>query len=397
MMTQTTYLNALGMLNALGNDPHEIWANCLRGENKLQSDSLLCPAQPQLTGRVTQDLPELSDLFEPASCRCNRMLLAALEQIQPQLEELLATFAPDRIGVVLGSSTGGIQESTDALAHHARTGNFPETFALRQQELGLGASFVARQLGLKGPAYTVSTACSSSGKAMLAARRLILAGHCDAVITGGCDSLCQIALQGFAALEAVSSGRTNPMSRNRDGLNIGEGVALFIMSRTPSDVVFLGGGESSDAYHISSPEPEGRGAEAAMRLALEDAGLHPQDINYINLHGTGTPHNDIMESKAIARVFSDSALCSSTKPMTGHTLGVAGGIEAGLCWLSLMHSKDGKTELPPHIWDGQRDPELPDLPLVEIGGFIAAAQVRMLSNSFAFGGSNCAVILGKSS
>lgn len=394
MIKQTIYLNALGMLNALGNHPDEIWAHCLRGENRLEPEARLCPSKAQLAGRVTAELPELPMALKRYAGRNNRMLLAALEHIQMPLDALRAKTDPERIGIVLGSSTGGIQESTDALACKMGGQKFPADFDLRQQELGSSASFVSALLGLKGPAYTISTACSSGSKAMLAARRLIQADHCDAAIVGACDSLCQITLQGFSSLEAISDGRTNPMSIHRDGINVGEGVALFLMSREPAEVALLGGGECSDAYHISSPQPEGLGAESAMRLALDDAGLQAQDIDYINLHGTGTPHNDSMESKAIARVFPNKPFCSSTKPMTGHTLGAAGAIEAGLCWLSLTTRKNGLADLPPHLWDGQADPECPNIALVEHGTSVAASPMRMLSNSFAFGGSNCAIILG---
>jgi 3-oxoacyl-[acyl-carrier-protein] synthase-1 len=237
----------------------------------------------------------------------------------------------------------------------------------------------------------VSTACSSSAKVFASARSLIFAGVCDAVLIGGVDSLCAMTLCGFSSLEAVDPNITNPMRANRAGINIGEAAVLFMLSKGGQGVQLLGVGESSDAHHMSAPEPDGVGAEAAMRAALADAGLRPEDIDYVNLHGTGTIHNDSMESKAVARVFGLNTPCSSTKALVGHTLGAAGAIEAAFCWIALNTQGD-EVPLPPHIWDGCRDPELPEIRLVESGEF---GPIRFtLSNSFAFGGSNCSVILG---
>ena len=226
-----------------------------------------------------------------------------------------------RIGVVLGTSTSGIEASERAVAHRLSQGAFPPEFHYRQQEIGRLAPFLAEVLGLTGPALTVSTACTSSGKALVTARNLLRLGLCDAVITGGSDSLCKLTLNGFASLESVTATLCNPLSRNRCGINVGEAAVLFLLRREPAEVALLGAGASSDAHHISSPEPSGRGAEAAMRAALAEAGLPPEGIGYLNLHATATPKNDEMESLATARVFPDGVPCSGTKPLTGHTLG----------------------------------------------------------------------------
>lgn len=388
------YLNHLGMLNALGTEPGEILANALAGKNRLNPAPEFSPADPLLAGRITEELPEMPEGFPQYACRNSRLLYAALSQVREPLDDLFASTPAERIGVVLGSSTSGVHEGTEALTEAGRDGAFPVDFDLRKQEMGSVAAFCAQLLGAKGPAYTISTACSSSGKAIMAAARLIRSGTCDAVITGGCDTLGKLTLYGFSALEAISPGRTNPMSVNRDGINIGEGAAVFIMSRKPSRVAYLGGGECSDAYHISAPEPEGTGAEQSMRAALQDAQLEPGNISYINLHGTGTPHNDVMEAKAVSRIFPGSTPCSSTKPLTGHTLGAAGAVEAGLCWLCLDRD-EGPVPLLPHCWDNQPDPEIPALKLVGPGDTASDARVCMLSNSFAFGGSNCTLILGQ--
>ena len=198
-------------------------------------------------------------------------------------------------------------------------------------------------------------------------------------------------LSGFASLEAVSDELTNPFSENLKGINIGEAAALFLMTAEPSEVSLLGVGESSDAHHMSAPEPSGRGAVAAMQNALQDASLSNGDIDYINLHGTGTQLNDAMESHAVAEIFGDSVPVSSTKPLTGHTLGAAGATEAGLGWLLLKNCD--KHLLAPHIYDGQFDPKLSKINLCE-SSQSQSKIATMLSNSFAFGGNNVSVILG---
>ena len=228
----------------------------------------------------------------------------------------------------------------------------------------------------------------------MSAQRLLDLNLCDAVLCGGVDSLCGLTLNGFSALDAVSDERCKPFSVNRQGINIGEAAALFIMSKHPAGtqtIALLGAGASSDAHHISAPEPSGRGAAQAMHKALKRAGLQPENIGYLNLHGTATQHNDAMESHAVAQVFPLGVPCSSTKPMTGHTLGAAGALEAAFCWLSLTHDN----ALAPHLWDGQPDPALPALQWVIPGQTLAASPQRcLMSNSFAFGGNNVSLIIG---
>jgi 3-oxoacyl-[acyl-carrier-protein] synthase-1 len=279
-----------------------------------------------------------------------------------------------------------------ALATQIETGAWPHGYVYTRQELGNTAMFVARACGVRGPAYTISTACSSSGKVFASAARLIETGLCDAVLVGGADSLCRLTVNGFASLEAIAKDYCNPFSRNRDGINIGEGAAVFLMSREPGAVALRGVGESSDAHHISAPDPAGTGAVQAMRLALAQAGLTPGDIGYVNLHGTATRLNDVMEGQAVASVFGADVGCSSTKALTGHMLGAAGACEAAFLWLALRQA-DGA--LPPHIWDGDADAEIPPLRFVEKNG--GGPCTAMLSNSFAFGGSNVAVVLARGS
>jgi 3-oxoacyl-[acyl-carrier-protein] synthase I len=212
---------------------------------------------------------------------------------------------------------------------------------------------------------------------------------------GGADSLCRLTVQGFTALQALSEKPCNSMSRNRNGFNIGEGAAVFLMERSSTGNLLLGVGESSDAYHMSAPDPNGRGAAAAMMSALTDAELAPADVSYINLHGTGTPLNDQMESRAVFGLFKQTP-ASSTKGMTGHTLGTSGAMEIGFCWMALEGARKDEISLPPHPWDGRCDKTIPSLSLVKVGQVVPRRKKTVfLSNSFGFGGSNCSVIIGR--
>ena len=278
------------------------------------------------------------------------------------------------------------------MPHYLEKERWPADFHYAQQEIGAPARFLARESGASGPAWTISTACSGGAKALASAARLLRAGIVDAVVAGGADSLCGFTIGGFSAQEAVSAQRCNPFSANRRGINIGEGAALFLMSREPGPVRLMGWGESSDAHHISAPDPRGHGATHAIGEALKRAGLCSGQIDYLNLHGTATRQNDAMESRVVAQLFGDHLPASSTKPLTGHALGAAGAIEAGLSWLALARNPENR--LPPHWWDGEADPELPALNLVEPGRAADRPLRHALSTSFAFGGSNAALVLG---
>lgn len=392
----TPALTALGLVNALGQGKQAVLTHLLAGTApgmQPQSSWLLGRACP--VGAVMDALPAIPSTLATFACRNNRLLLSAVTEIRDDIERAITQYGAHRIGVVIGSSTSGILEGERAIAQHQQHKNWPADFDYRQQEIGTAAEFVARLLGLTGPAYTLSTACSSSAKALASAQRLLALGVCDAVICGGADTLCQLTVNGFAALESLSDTVCEPFAHNRNGITIGEGAAAFLMERNAeTDAVRLAGvGESADAHHISAPHPDGAGAEAAMRAALQHAGLSPQDIHYINLHGTATPLNDAMESAAVHRVFGASVPCSSTKPLTGHTLGAAGATEAALCWLLLSHHNTHHV-LPAQRNTLARDTSLPDIALLTNPGQLpAAGPRRALSNSFAFGGSNASLIL----
>jgi 3-oxoacyl-[acyl-carrier-protein] synthase I len=392
MSAPSAYLNALGVVCALGRGQAELraglWAMTPSG---VAENTQIRAGRRLHLGGVSAPLADVGALPLQHRSRNNALLLTALAELRPQLDAAITRHGAARIGVVLGTSTSGIAESEAAIAALARVGHLPADFDLRQQEIGSPARMLSELLGLGGPSYVISTACSSSAKAMASAARLLASGVCDAVLTGGADSLCAFTVAGFEALESVSIGRCNPMSANRQGINIGEAAALFLMTRESGPVRLAGWGETSDAHHISAPEPSGDGALGAMREALRRAGMVPAEIDYLNLHGTATPQNDAMESRAVHALFGPALPCSSTKPLTGHTLGAAGALEAAIAWLTLVDNPQGR--LPPHWWDGAVDADLPDLSLVRPGQALGRPVRAVLSNSFAFGGSNAALVL----
>ncbi|MFJ3056658.1 beta-ketoacyl-[acyl-carrier-protein] synthase family protein [Herbaspirillum sp. NPDC087042] len=392
------YLNALAMICPLGNTHDAIRARLFAGHSGVLADTTRTDAQGHALslGAVPAacSLPDDSHLPLRERSRNNRLMLAALAQIREQADAAIARYGAHRVAVVLGTSTSGIAEGEQAFRQHGVLGAFPEGYHYGQQELGSPATALRLTLGISGPAHVHSTACASSGKAMASAARLLNMGVCDAVICGGVDSLCDFTIAGFSALESVSAQRCNPLSLHRNGINIGEGAALFLMSREPARVALSGWGESSDAHHVSAPDPEGQGAQRAILKALQRAGLDPAQIDYINLHGTATQQNDAMEAKVIATLFGHQVPVSSTKPFTGHTLGAASAIEAGLCWLA-MQDDNATGLLPPHLWDGAADPALPVLNTVAPGQALGHAPRHVLSNSFAFGGSNVALVFSR--
>ena len=392
----TAYLNALGLVCSLGSGKQAVARKLFAGDcSGMQRQSGWVPERALTIGAVHGELATIPAGLQQQNSRNNQLLLQAALQVQADIEQAIQTFGRDRIAIVLGTSTSGIDEASQGIAHYLQNQQFPADYTYQQQELSAPATFLADWLGISGPAYVISTACTSSARALMSAQRLLDMNLCDAVLCGGVDTLCKLTLNGFSALEAVSDERCNPFSVNRHGINIGEAAVLFVMSRQPSAdhaIALLGAGASSDAHHISAPEPGGRGAVQAMQQALKRAGLQADQIGYLNLHGTATQHNDAMESHAVAQVFPEGVPCSSTKPMTGHTLGAAGALEAAFCWLSLNH--DGA--LAPHVWDGCGDPALPALNWVTAGQTLAPAPQRcLMSNSFAFGGNNVSLIIGE--
>jgi len=339
-----------------------------------------------------QKLPEALARYE---CRNNRLARKGLEAdgFAAKVRAAIARYGKTRVGIFLGTSTAGILQTELAYRRRdAETGALPEDFIYRTTHNSFSlAEFTRDYFGLEGPAMAVSTACSSSAKVFAAAARQLALGTIDAAIVGGVDTLCLTTLYGFASLQLTSSQPCRPYDAARDGISVGEGAAFALLERAPATpaagtVLLLGTGESSDAYHMSSPHPEGLGAKLAMEAALRSAGLNADDIDYINLHGTSTPANDAAEGKAVVALFGDRVPCSSTKGATGHTLGAAGAVEAVICALALSHDL-----LPGSPNTETLDPAIPVQYLLHS----RSGPVRhALSNSFGFGGSNCSLVFG---
>ncbi|HPP83710.1 MAG TPA: beta-ketoacyl-ACP synthase [Rubrivivax sp.] len=328
-------------------------------------------------------------------CRNNRLAEAGLraDGFAASVARAVARWGAARIGVFVGTSTSGILHTEIAYRQRdAASGALPGWLDYEHtHNIASTARYVRARLALAGPAFVVSTACSSSAKVYANAARMIGAGLVDAAVVGGVDSLCMTTLYGFRSLELVSPDICRPWDAARSGLSIGEGAAFALLERTPAPdgaprAWLLGSGESSDGHHMSAPHPEGAGAAQAMRAALADAGLAPGDVGYLNLHGTATPGNDAAEDRAVRSVFGTDVACSSTKGYTGHTLGAAGAVEAAITMLALEHGW-----LPPTLNLSTPDPAL----ALKVLRQPLARRVRVAaSNSFGFGGSNACLVLG---
>jgi len=337
------------------------------------------------------DARPLPAAWDAHDCRNNRLAWLGLQQdgFLEAVAAARARWGAVRVAVLLGTSTAGLLETELGYRRRGAAGELPEDirYDTRQNTYSVGA-FVRRALDLQGPAFVVSTACSSSAKVFASAARLIAADVVDAAVVGGVDSLCLTTLYGFNALELLSPEPCRPWDAHRKGLSIGEAAAFALLERTSDAPLgrLLGTGESNDGYHMSTPHPEGAGAVAAMRAALDDAGLAADGIDYVNLHGTATPSNDTAEDHAVGAVFGTRTPCSSTKGATGHTLGAAGGVEAAICLLALEHGfMPGGLNL--------QEPD-PALRLHYLRENRAAALRAVLSNSFGFGGTNASLVLG---
>jgi 3-oxoacyl-[acyl-carrier-protein] synthase-1 len=339
------------------------------------------------------DSVQLPAALRAFDCRNNRLAQLGLEQdgFADAARASAQRWGSERVGVFIGTSTSGILETEIAFRQRDPvSGALPADFDYQHRQNSFSVSdYVRRTLGLRGPAVSLCTACSSSAKAFAAAQRMICAGLIDAAVVGGVDSLCLTTLYGFHSLQLTAPGACRPFDRRRDGLSIGEAAAFALLERsaTGEAVWLLGCGESSDAHHMSSPHPQGAGARMAMQRALAAAAVSPSEVGYVNLHGTGTPGNDSAESLAVSAVFGSDTPCSSTKAATGHTLGAAGALEATICALALRHGL-----LPAGLNCSDPDPQLHVNYLTQCR---RAPLDRVLSNSFGFGGVNCALLLGR--
>lgn len=386
-------LTAVTATSALGHGLAAHRAALERGRSGLSQKPFESCSLPCWTGEVAGlDVP-LAGPWAEWDCRNNRLSALALDQdgFRAAVSASAQRHGAARIGVFIGTSTSGMLSTEHAYQGiDPQSGRLPASYNYRTTHNPHAvAEFVRLQLGLQNAALAICTACSSSAKVFAAASRALAAGWCDAAVVGGVDSLCLTTLYGFNSLQLISDDICRPADARRKGISVGEagGFALLERDVRAGELALLGYGESSDAYHMSAPDPEGRGARQAMRDALERAGLSAGDIGYINLHGTATPANDASEDQAVMSVFGAQTPCSSTKGYTGHTLGAAGIVEAVIATLAVEHGL-----LPGSITTREKDPAIRGNILLQP----QRAEIRAaLSNSFGFGGNNASLILGR--
>jgi len=387
------YLNHFSLVTALGTGTTANRQGLHNEQSGLQPCTFSGCDLDTWTGSVsTVNEAVLPNHLQAFDCRNNRLLELTIQQdnFAAAAAEAIARYGSDRVGVFIGTSTSGIQQTEMAYANiDDELNQLPEWFEYRHTHNNFsGPLFVRERLGARGPSASISTACSSSAKVFASASRAIRAGLCDAAIVGGADSLCLTTLYGFNSLQLVSASPCKPADINRDGLSIGEAAGLAVISADqPAEIAVLGYGESGDAHHMSSPEPDGAGAYLAMQRALQQANITAEEVGYINLHGTATPANDRAEDRAICKLFGKQTACSSTKGWTGHTLGAAGIVETIFTAMSLQDNW-----LPRSLNTEELDPEIH-------GRILLHSKTQnidyALSNSFGFGGNNCSLLLGR--
>lgn len=385
-------IDACTASTALGTGCEPLWAGIREHRSGLRRESVREGGFDSWLGRVdTCDETSLPEALSAWDCRNNRLAEIGLRQdgFSRHVEAAIEQYGPARVGVYLGTSTSGIGATEEAYRQLDDSG-FPSWFSYeRSHDFYSVCAYVKTRFGLTGPGMVISTACSSSAKVFASAARAMASGQCDAAVVGGVDSLCLTTLLGFNALQLMADEPCRPCDARRRGLSIGEaaGFALLTPDRGQPGVRLLGWGESSDAHHMTSPHPDGLGAALAMQRALRHARLAAGDVDYINLHGTGTASNDLAENRAISRVFGNAVPVSSTKGWTGHTLGAAGIVEAVLSMLCIQHQY-----LPENLNLAERDPGIETNVLTSA---TSGPVDCVLSNSFGFGGSNCSLLLGR--
>ncbi|MET0287512.1 MAG: beta-ketoacyl-ACP synthase [Polyangiales bacterium] len=377
---------AMGLVCALGQGCDEAFDALLRGEAPVTPPPFALPFQT-VTGAVVGALDPMPASLRAWDTRLARIALRALPQVSHAVERLKAQHGADRVALLVGTSTGGLDATEPAYRHYRATEQRQPEFSLRRAHaFDALANLLRERLGLRGPCYAVSTACTSSAKALASALRLIDTRAVEAALVIGVDALCETTVRGFHGLGVLSRQAARPFSSERDGIHIGEGAAILVLERGGDGPVQLAAvGESSDAHSMSAPHPEGIGAASAMMRALAHAGLDASQVDYVNAHGTGTQQNDVAEAQALRRVFGAHTPVGSSKGATGHTLGACGAIEAVFCAQAIVR--------------GQLPPSTGALPLApELGLNVLQAALRTpvraaLSNALAFGGSNASVLL----
>lgn len=389
-------ITAYSSLSVCGIGSQALYQALADNQSKLALLSLFSSSFPAYVGEIKQPLADISEKLSDYNCRNAQVALTALNDrvsgMRDTIDKAKAKYGAHRIGVIIGTSTSGLYETESAYAVLLAEGHMPEDFHfVTEHAYQATARFIQLELDLTGVCYAISTACSSGAKAIAAGQRLINTGLCDAVIVGGVDTLCRLTLRGFRSLELVANQPCTPMDKNRQGISIGEAAGLLFLEKchenNASAMKVLSVGESSDAYHMSTPHPDGIGAVLAMQQAMQLAGLSTCDIDYLNLHATATKINDEVESRAVFSVFSDTVPCSGTKGITGHTLGAAGALETIIALTALQYQFMPGTQ-------GLKNLEDECLcQVIKESKPVTNMQITM-SNSFGFGGNNASVIVG---
>jgi 3-oxoacyl-[acyl-carrier-protein] synthase-1 len=394
VVVSAVVFTAMSAVSALGNGLEATAAALLARRSGLRANDFPGMEPTGYIGRVAGiEAIELPGPLADYACRNNRLAYEAAraDGFAEAVAGARERYGADRVGVLIGTSTSGIEELEQAYRGRDAAGQLPTRFRFRETHDLYSSALLLRALfGLTGPALVISTACSSSANAVATAADWLEAGLIDAAVVGGIDSLCLTTLRGFQSLELLSPEPCQPCGLDRKGLSLGEAAALLLVERaspaTAGRIGLLGHASSNDAHHMSTPHPEGLGARLAMTQALARARRAPADIDYVNLHGTGTPFNDAVEDLAVHAVLGDRPPCSSTKGWSGHTLGTAGALEAVIALLCIREGL-----LPGCLNLQTVDPQLRCNVLSEN----RRAPVRhVLSNSFGFGGNNCCLVLG---
>jgi 3-oxoacyl-[acyl-carrier-protein] synthase-1 len=379
-------ITAYSISNALGTNSEAVYRGLHAGMSGLGPCPYPLPFETAV-GMLPEAPPPLPSVLSGYDSRQGRIVWQLLNALEKPLTQAIRRWGVDRIGIVLGTSSAGNDSTEQAYREYLQTGSPPPGFVYGRHIPHALIDVARARFGFTGPGWVISTACSSSAKVFGSAQRLITRGVCDAVIAGGVDTLCQLTLRGFKSLSLLSIRGCRPFAADRDGTSLGEGGALLLVEREGDGPARLVGvGETSDAYHMTSPHPEGLGAVAAMREALAQAGLTPDDVDYINAHATATMHNDAAESKAIASVFGDRVPVAGTKGYTGHTLGAAGALEAVFSVMAIEHGWIPKTV--------GAEPIDPAAHIQVTTARIEKKCRHVISNSFAFGGNNACVAFG---
>ena len=354
----------------IGRNINEVYENAINGEcDKFSYRQDIINGKTLCVGEVEDNDIKIEN--PDYNLKCNRLLWECYLPLKEYINSLIKKYGKTRIGIVVATTNTGVDEYE---VSHNKT----------HSEIGNPAMFLKDALGLKGYTAGVSTACTSGIKAFAIADNLIKSNFADAVIVAGSDTLSKVPLFGFTSLEVLSDKKTNPLSKNRSGINIGEGAAVFTVEKNSKGINILGIGETTDTYHSTTPDPEGKEAKRAIELALNHSGIKPDEIDYINLHGTGTIANDLSESNAVYEFFPNT-FASSTKPLTGHCLGAAGSVETALCCALLENGG-----YYPHVYDGEYDSTIPKLNITK-----PPEKTNIcMTNAFGFGGANAIMILG---